>query len=276
MERFCTLFPLIAAMSPQPLEQSTIGPPPTVEHCFHRAAILFSGGPAPAANAVISTAAASFRRNNIEVLGIRYGYSRLMEFSHGNPMQEGRDYFILDSNRLQRTRNTAGIMIGTARANPGKFVSSPEDLNNPEAIAPLNSLRGPAIFGRGFAGFHRRGRHAENRQQVQTVSRSAARRSPADPRGARAQNHRQRLHGHRLYVRVFHRGRTARGRDAKFAGRCRVRPQLFHRGNDGPQRRLAGLRSGDCQRGQFGDQRGGHPRQIRQRGNQRPRRNPQQ
>lgn len=127
-------------MPSEPLELSSIGAPPSVEHNFRRAAILFSGGPAPAANAVISTAAASFRRNNIEVLGIRYGYSRLMEFSHGNPMVEGRDYFILDQNRLQRTRNTAGIMIGTARANPGKFVTSPEDLNNPEAVAPLNTV----------------------------------------------------------------------------------------------------------------------------------------
>jgi 6-phosphofructokinase 1 len=127
-------------MPPEPVEQSTIGAPPNVAHNFRRAAILFSGGPAPAANAVISTAAASFRRNNIEVLGIRYGYSRLMEFAHGNPMQDGRDYFILDSSRLQRTRNTSGIMIGTARANPGKFVHSPADLDNPEAIAPLSTV----------------------------------------------------------------------------------------------------------------------------------------
>lgn len=127
-------------MTSNPVEQSPIGPPPNVEHSFRRAAILFSGGPAPAANAVISTAAASFRRNNIEVLGIRYGYSRLMEFSHGNPMVQDRDYYILDSTRLQRTRNTAGIMIGTARANPGKFISAPEDFNNPEAVAPLATV----------------------------------------------------------------------------------------------------------------------------------------
>ncbi len=127
-------------MPSDPIEQSPIGAPPSVAHSFRRAAILFSGGPAPAANAVISTAAASFRRNNIEVLGVRYGYSRLMKFAPGHPMQEGRDYVILDQDRLQRTRNTAGIMIGTARANPGKFVSSPEDLNNPKAVAPLSTV----------------------------------------------------------------------------------------------------------------------------------------
>lgn len=127
-------------MTSNPMEQSTISPPPKVEHSFRRAAILFSGGPAPAANAVISTAAASFRRNNIEVLGIKFGYSRLMEFTPEHPMQEGRDYVLLDSNRLQRTRNTAGIMIGTARANPGKFVSSLEDLKDPTATAPLSTV----------------------------------------------------------------------------------------------------------------------------------------
>ena len=45
-----------------------------------RVAILFAGGPAPAANAVISTAAASFRRHGIEVLGILHGYSHLVEY----------------------------------------------------------------------------------------------------------------------------------------------------------------------------------------------------
>ena len=127
-------------MTSNPLELSPISPPPKVEHNFRRAAILFSGGPAPAANAVISTAAASFRRNGIDVFGIKYGYSRLMEYAPDRPMQEGRDYVVLDSSRLQRTRNTAGIMIGTARANPGKFVNSPEDLKNPESIAPLSTV----------------------------------------------------------------------------------------------------------------------------------------
>ena len=43
--------------------------------------MLFAGGPAPAANAVISACAASFVRNGIGVLGIKYGYSRLVEYA---------------------------------------------------------------------------------------------------------------------------------------------------------------------------------------------------
>src|SRR5512134_4021747 len=85
---------------------------------LRRVAILFAGGPAPAANAVISTAAASFLRNNIEVLGIRYGYSNLQEYSPDRPLQAGRDYIPIDYRILARTRNTQGILIGTARANP--------------------------------------------------------------------------------------------------------------------------------------------------------------
>src|SRR5215467_7748614 len=51
-----------------------------------RVAILFAGGPAPAANAVISTAAAAFQRNDIEVLGVMYGYSYLAKYSPEQPL----------------------------------------------------------------------------------------------------------------------------------------------------------------------------------------------
>ena len=39
-----------------------------------RVAILFAGGPAPAANAVISAAAASFLRNDSEAIGIKHPF----------------------------------------------------------------------------------------------------------------------------------------------------------------------------------------------------------
>ena len=102
-----------------------------------KVAILFAGGPAPAANAVISAAAASFLRNGIEVLGIKHGYSNLMEFDGSHPLTAGKDYILFSNDRLSRTRNEQGIMIGTARANPGKKVSSPEHLEDPERSAPL-------------------------------------------------------------------------------------------------------------------------------------------
>jgi len=76
--------------------------------------MLFAGGPAPAANAVISTCAASFVRNGIGVLGIKYGYSRLAEYSPERPLELGRDYIDLNLSALRRTRNSQGILIGTA------------------------------------------------------------------------------------------------------------------------------------------------------------------
>ncbi len=107
---------------------------------IRRVAILFAGGPAPAANAVISTAAAAFGRQKIEVLGILHGYAHLIEYSPDNPMQEGRDYVVLDQSRLRRTRNTRGIMIGTSRTNPGKDVSSPSHLTDPARSTGLRTV----------------------------------------------------------------------------------------------------------------------------------------
>jgi 6-phosphofructokinase 1 len=103
-------------------------------------AILFAGGPAPAANAVISTAANSFRRNDIEVVGIMNGYSRLLEYREDRQLVKGRDYIMLDGVVLKRTRNSQGILIGTARANPGRDVSHPSHLSDPAKAAPLKTV----------------------------------------------------------------------------------------------------------------------------------------
>lgn len=114
--------------------------PPKIETNIRRVAILFSGGPAPAANAVISTAAISFLRNDIEVIGIMNGYSRLADYDPGRPLELGRDYIMLDGRVLRRTRNSQGILIGTARANPGREVSSPAHLDDPARAAPLRTV----------------------------------------------------------------------------------------------------------------------------------------
>lgn len=119
---------------------TTLSKPPFVKSNIRRVAILFAGGPAPAANAVISTAAVSFLRNDIEVVGILYGYSRLVEYSPDSPLVEGRDYIPINHSKLKRTRNTQGIMIGTARTNPGKEVSSPAHLADPERTRPLATV----------------------------------------------------------------------------------------------------------------------------------------
>jgi 6-phosphofructokinase 1 len=122
--------------SPAPAAASATSNPRQIR----RVAILFAGGPAPAANAVISTCASAFLRDNIEVVGVLNGYAHLVEYSAQNPMKEGRDYLMLDRNRLRRTRNTRGIMIGTARTNPGKDVSHPSHLSDSNRTAPLRTV----------------------------------------------------------------------------------------------------------------------------------------
>ena len=119
---------------------STLSRPPQTASNIRRVAILFAGGPAPASNAVISTAAVSFLRNNIDVIGVLYGYSRLVEYSPERPLQEGRDYMRINHKVLKRTRNTQGIMIGTARTNPGKDVSEPAHLKDLQRTAPLKTV----------------------------------------------------------------------------------------------------------------------------------------
>jgi 6-phosphofructokinase 1 len=119
---------------------TTLSRPPASKSDIRRVAILFAGGPAPAANAVISTAAVSFLRNGIEVVGILHGYSHLIEYGESNPLQEGRDYVMIDHKLLRRTRNSRGILLGTARANPGRYVTSKADLADPEKTAPLRTV----------------------------------------------------------------------------------------------------------------------------------------
>lgn len=119
---------------------TTLSRPPQLPSNIHRVAILFAGGPAPAANAVISTAAVSFLRNNIDVIGVLHGYSHLVEYAPEHPLLENRDYIHINQGILKRTRNTQGILIGTARANPGKDVSEPSHFKDPKRTGQLRTV----------------------------------------------------------------------------------------------------------------------------------------
>lgn len=103
-----------------------------------KVAMLFAGGPAPGANAVIGTAAFAFLNAGIEVIGIKHGYSNLIDYDDSRPLVEGQDYINIRHDDLSHRRTSQGIMIGTARSNPGKSVSSPEHLSDAERVAPLN------------------------------------------------------------------------------------------------------------------------------------------
>ncbi len=107
---------------------------------FHprRVGLLFSGGPAPAANAVITAAASSFRRSGTEAIGFLHGYSALQDYDPAaRPLVADQDYHVFTDRDLQGLRGTRGIFIGTSRANPGKKVRGRADLDDPARTAPL-------------------------------------------------------------------------------------------------------------------------------------------
>lgn len=105
-----------------------------------RVGMLFSGGPAPAANAVISAAAISFINAGIEVFGFLDGYENLERFTADRPLVEGRDYLCLTRDTVTGIRTRKDIILRTSRANPGKQVASIEDLADPAKNERLRAV----------------------------------------------------------------------------------------------------------------------------------------
>jgi 6-phosphofructokinase len=108
---------------------------------IQRVALVFSGGPAPAANAVISAAAISFLEDGREVIGFFHGYSNLQDYHPvTNRLLPDEHYRIFNEKDLSGLRNTRGIVIGTARANPGKGIEKPSDLDDPAKTVRLRNV----------------------------------------------------------------------------------------------------------------------------------------
>jgi 6-phosphofructokinase 1 len=100
---------------------------------------VFSGGPAPAANAVISSAAISFLDDQREVIGFFHGYSNLQDYHPvSRRLLPDEHYRIFEERDLTGLRNTRGIVIGTARSNPGAGIDKPSDLDD---LAKTRRLR---------------------------------------------------------------------------------------------------------------------------------------
>lgn len=106
-----------------------------------RVALVFSGGPAPAANAVISSAAISFLEDGREVVGFFHGYSNLQDYHPvTHRLLPDEHYRIFEEKDLSGLRNSRGIVIGTARANPGKGIEKPADLDDPAKTIRLRNV----------------------------------------------------------------------------------------------------------------------------------------
>jgi 6-phosphofructokinase 1 len=63
-----------------------------------------------------------------------------VQFGPDHPLEEGRDYMRITHKVLKRSRNSQGIMIGTARTNPGKDVSHPGHLKDAHRTAALKTV----------------------------------------------------------------------------------------------------------------------------------------
>lgn len=98
---------------------------------IRRVAIVFSGGPAPAANAVISACALSFLDVGIEVVGILDGYSRLQGHVKDIPLREGEDFIRLDVSHVSGIRNRKSMLLRTSHANPSQGIGGESDLADP-------------------------------------------------------------------------------------------------------------------------------------------------
>jgi len=111
-----------------------------------RVGMLFSGGPAPSANAVISSAALSFINARIPVYGFHYGFEFLENYDDRNrySLVEGVHYEIL-THEISGIRNRRGVYLKTSRANPGKNIKTREDLNDPDKIRNLIGPGGKTI-----------------------------------------------------------------------------------------------------------------------------------
>ena len=105
-----------------------------------KVAILFSGGPAPSANAVISSVAETFLRDNIPVIGIMRGYEFIQDFNKDYPKIRKEIHYDSINEDITRIRNRTGIYLRTSRANPGKEVKTLEDLNDPVKNARLRNI----------------------------------------------------------------------------------------------------------------------------------------
>jgi len=108
---------------------------------IRRVAMLFSGGPAPAANAVIAAAAVSFLDDDREVLGIFQGYEHIQHYDRASaPLLPVAHYRHLALPDVTGIRNTQGVFLGTSRANPGKAIKCPADLADPKKTALIRNI----------------------------------------------------------------------------------------------------------------------------------------
>lgn len=108
---------------------------------IRRVGIVFAGGPAPGANAVISAAATSFVEDGREAIGFFHGYSNLQDYHPvSRRLLPDKHYRVFEAKDFSGLRNSRGVIIGTSRAGPGAGLDSVEDLQNPKKTTKLQQV----------------------------------------------------------------------------------------------------------------------------------------
>lgn len=105
-----------------------------------RVGIVFSGGPAPAANAVISACAMSFLDSGVEVIGILDGYLHIGAYQPGDGLVEGRDFMRLRVGDVSGIRNRKSVLLRTSHADPARGIESEADLLDPAKNGGVTSI----------------------------------------------------------------------------------------------------------------------------------------
>jgi len=127
-------------MSIQPLHVEALSPTiALLKRKGLKVALLHSGGPAPGANRVLSGAAKQFLDRGISVIGFNNGY----EYLQDSPPQylEPVKHFIHINQAIASSAIEANsFILRTSRANPGKDIKSPQDLEDPQKTEILNRI----------------------------------------------------------------------------------------------------------------------------------------
>ncbi|MCX8044799.1 MAG: 6-phosphofructokinase [Desulfobacterota bacterium] len=104
-----------------------------------KVALLHSGGPAPGANRVLSGAAKQFLDRGIQVIGFKNGYEYLQELP-AQDLRPGEHFIEIDRTVASDAIDANFVIIRTSRANPGKDIKSPGDLDDPQKTEQLDRI----------------------------------------------------------------------------------------------------------------------------------------
>jgi 6-phosphofructokinase 1 len=104
-----------------------------------KVALLHSGGPAPGANRVLSGGAKQFLDRGIEVIGFNNGYEYLQDLPPQD-LQPGKHFIHIDKTAASDAIEANCFILRTSRANPGKDIKSPHDLDSPKKTEALSRI----------------------------------------------------------------------------------------------------------------------------------------